>query len=178
MTRTRTGPETRPRTKPRGAAETTTRATATPAVDEPDVLSTMAVRLVRAQNMILANLNESLTFRQYVTLLRIDGGLNSIVGLAAEARLTLPTVSQSVDSLVKRGLITRRQDKTDRRLTVLTLTRAGVAAMLEAKSRLDEALSDCLDGIDAGVRQSLIESFVTIGNWATARLDAAYGTAP
>jgi DNA-binding MarR family transcriptional regulator len=135
----------------------------------------MAVRLVRAQGMILADLDESLTYRQYVTLLRIHGGLRSIVRLAAEARLTLPTVSQSVDSLVRRGLIAREQDKTDRRLTVLSLTTAGTTAMRVAKRRLEDELSHCLDGIDAGVRQNLIESFVTIGNWATAQLDAAYG---
>jgi DNA-binding MarR family transcriptional regulator len=156
---------------------TRTKTTAPSGINEPELLSTMAVRLVRAQGLILANLDESLTFRQYVTLLRIHGGLRSIVGLAGEARLTLPTVSQSVDSLVKRGLITRGQDKADRRLTVLSLTAAGVAAMRAAKRRLEEALTECLDGIDAGVRQSLLDSFVTIGDWATAQLDAAYGAA-
>lgn len=143
-------------------------------IDETDLLSTMAVRFVRVQAKVLGDLSESLTYRQYITLARIGEGHRSIVALARLARLTLPTVSQSVDGLVKRGLVARSQDEHDRRLTVLSLTPAGAQAVTAARSRLRKLVSGLLDRLDDDGRHALTATLVAIHDWADEEFEALY----
>ena len=55
--------------------------------------------------------------------------------LAEKLGLSLPGASRAVDALVERGLLSRREDTTDRRMKRLTCTAAG----RDALRRLDEA---------------------------------------
>jgi DNA-binding MarR family transcriptional regulator len=47
---------------------------------------------------------QSLTYRQHRILVRVSEGHTSLAAIAALGNLTLPTVPESVDGLVRRGL--------------------------------------------------------------------------
>jgi DNA-binding MarR family transcriptional regulator len=53
----------------------------------------------------------------------------SISNAAAVMGLTLPSASKVADELVREGLIRRREDRRDRRRSLLSLTPAGVAVL-------------------------------------------------
>lgn len=113
------------------------------------LLVSASTRLNRLYGRVLAQLEISLTFRQHRLLRRVAEGHTSMAALAAFGNLTLPTVSESVDGLVRRGLLDRRDNPQDRRQIVLTLTRsgreakdAGDAALEAVNDRLLRAVSD------------------------------------
>lgn len=103
-----------------------------------DLLTGVPARLSRLHSAILGSLNPRLTFRQYRTLSRVADGYTSMSQLAARGNLSLPTVSENVDGLVRRGLMTTTPSAQDRRAVVLGITEAGRAAVASA----DEALRD------------------------------------
>lgn len=74
-----------------------------------------------------------ITPRQYLALLLIRGSPSypsmSITELAEGLKLTQPTVSSLVDRLVQAALLTRHDDPSDRRRSVLTLTTRGQRAL-------------------------------------------------
>lgn len=59
--------------------------------------------------ILLSSLEVPLTFRQYRTLTRVAGGCTSPSQLAAIGNLSLPMVSENVEILVRRGLMTTSQ---------------------------------------------------------------------
>jgi MarR family transcriptional regulator, organic hydroperoxide resistance regulator len=58
--------------------------------------------------------------------------------LAGFANLTVPTVSESIDVLVRRELMTRTENPENRRSMLLRLTPLGERALDEADTALDE----------------------------------------
>ncbi|MQA84733.1 MAG: MarR family transcriptional regulator [Streptosporangiales bacterium] len=105
------------------------------------ILMRLATRLERLQTEALAGLSEPVTFRQYRILARVRGGHTSLTGLAHALRRSLPTVSASVDILVKRGLLTRDPAPNDRRLITLGVTRRGVEVLEEGRVTLESLTS-------------------------------------
>ena len=59
--------------------------------------------------ILLSSLEVPLTFRQYRTLTRVACGCASPSQLAAIGNLSLPMVSENVEILVRRGLMTTSQ---------------------------------------------------------------------
>ena len=107
----------------------TTESLSTESVDaSAQLLVAVAARLSRLHAKVLRNLDIPLTFRQHRTLNRVLGGCTSLSQLAALANLTIPTVSEGVDGLVRRGLMETHTSPTDRRAIVLGVTEAGGAA--------------------------------------------------
>ncbi|BDZ45053.1 MarR family winged helix-turn-helix transcriptional regulator [Naasia aerilata] len=105
-----------------------------------ELLLAVPARLSRLHNAILGSLDPRLTFRQYRTLSRIAEGFTSLSQLAARGNLTLPTVSENVDGLVRRGLMTTTPSPQDRRAVVLGITDAGRAAVASADAALQDFL--------------------------------------
>jgi len=68
---------------------------------------------------------------QYHVLRHVAHGIGSMSELAAAKQISLPAVSQSVETLVQKGLLTRRQSVDDRRFVQLSLTENG-SALLDA----------------------------------------------
>ena len=66
-----------------------------------------------------------ITIEQFHILRHIHRGKNSACELAATIGISRPAVSQAVDALVHKGLLTRRQDASDRRYVTLALTENG-----------------------------------------------------
>lgn len=98
----------------------------------------LGARLYRLQVETLESLRTPLTVRQYRILERVDAGVASPGELAERARRRPPTISRSVDSLVRQGLLDRRPSEVDRRAVSLTLTPEGSALLAEARGALDE----------------------------------------
>jgi DNA-binding MarR family transcriptional regulator len=62
---------------------------------------------------------------QFHILRHIRKGLTSVRDIADARQISRPAVSQEVDVLVERGLVTRRQEAGDRRFVHLALTPSG-----------------------------------------------------
>lgn len=67
--------------------------------------------------------------------------------IAEKLRLSLPGASRAVDALVDRGLLTRREDRADRRMKRLTCTPSG----RDALGRLDESRLAGLESFSAAL---------------------------
>jgi len=76
-----------------------------------------------------------LTLTQVKTLGALSDAELTVKDLADRLGLSLPGTSRAVDMLVDRGLVHRREDRTDRRMKRLRCTDAG----RDALERLDEA---------------------------------------
>ena len=66
-----------------------------------------------------------ITVEQFHVLRFVRRGPNSMSELAAAKNISRPAISQAVDVLVKKGLVARVQNASDRRYVELTLTEAG-----------------------------------------------------
>ena len=106
--------------------------------DTGALLVSVAARLTRLYAKVLAQQENVLTFRQQRLLMRVREGHSSLATLAAFGNLTVPTVSESVDVLVRRGLLTRAANPENRRSMVLRLTPLGERACDAADEALDE----------------------------------------
>jgi DNA-binding MarR family transcriptional regulator len=66
-----------------------------------------------------------ITVEQFHVLRFVRRGPNSMSELATAKNISRPAISQAVDVLVKKGLLTRIQSTTDRRVVELALTAEG-----------------------------------------------------
>jgi DNA-binding MarR family transcriptional regulator len=131
------------------------------------LLVSASARLNRLYGRVLGQLGTSLTYRQHRLLRRVTEGHTSLAELAALGNLTVPTVSESVEGLVRRGLLNRQVNPQNRRQMVLSLTAEG----RNAKEAGDEALQALNDRLLRVVpdehRQVLQESLVALYDAAT-----------
>lgn len=116
-------------------------------LDTQDLIVAVPARLSRLHQLVLGNLDPRLTFRQYRTLSRVASGYTSLSQLAARGNLSLPTVSENVDGLVRRGLLATSPSELDRRAIVLGITDKGRAAVQAA----DTALRDLVKYLVADI---------------------------
>jgi DNA-binding MarR family transcriptional regulator len=73
--------------------------------------------------------NFDITVEQFHVLRYVRRGPNSMSELATAKNISRPAISQAVDLLVKKGLLTRVHSTTDRRCVELALTEAGNALL-------------------------------------------------
>jgi DNA-binding MarR family transcriptional regulator len=125
---------------------------------DQELLVTVAARLRRLNTIVLGNLDVPLTFRQYRTLTRVLGGFTSLGQLTVRANLTLPTVSETVDGLARRGLMETRQSEVDRRAIVLSVTDTGAAAAAAGDVALREVIETLTRELSDDKRAELTES--------------------
>jgi DNA-binding MarR family transcriptional regulator len=110
---------------------------ADPGIEAGRVLLRLGSRLHRLYAETIEGLSTPLSVPQYRILDRVGLGVTSLGQLAELARRQPPTISKSVDSLVRQGLLTRAEAATDRRATALGLTPRGAALLREAHEALD-----------------------------------------
>jgi DNA-binding MarR family transcriptional regulator len=115
--------------------------------DTFDLLLAVPARLSRLHTAILGALDPKLTFRQYRTLSRVASGFTTFGELAAKGNLTLPTVSENVDGLVRRGLMTSTVSATDRRAAILGITDEGRRAVVAADTALRDFWEFVIEGM-------------------------------
>ncbi|NYE19270.1 MarR family winged helix-turn-helix transcriptional regulator [Microbacterium immunditiarum] len=135
--------------------------------EDHELLISVAARLNRTSQMLLASLPVPLTFRQYRTLSRVIGGYTSLSQLAKRGNLSLPTVSENVDGLVKRGLMTTTASESDRRAIVLHATDAGREAAAAGQAVLKEFTKALLAELAPDRRADLQDSLRVVYEAAT-----------
>lgn len=86
-----------------------------------------------------------LSLADFRVLSAIDSGEDRASHLAQRLAVGKPAISATVDSLAKRGLVTRAKVDGDQRAMALTLTAAGAAEYESAKARLAERLREVAD---------------------------------
>ena len=101
----------------------------------------LGARLYRLQIEALETSSVPISFRQFRILERVDHGVSSMTELANLARRRLSTVSKSVDSLVRQGLLTRQEAPQDRRTVRLSVTPAGAEVLREVTAAMDDLAS-------------------------------------
>jgi DNA-binding MarR family transcriptional regulator len=96
------------------------------------------VRLAR----ILERAAAPLSLADFRVLSAIDSGEDRASRLARRLAVGKPAISATVDSLARRGLISRERVDGDQRASALALTSEGAARFAEARARLVERVGD------------------------------------
>jgi DNA-binding MarR family transcriptional regulator len=131
-----------------------------------------SARLNRLHGKALGQLAVPLTYRQHRILMRVSEGHTSLAAIAAFGNLTLPTVSESVDGLVRRGLLTRKTRRGDRRALRLGLTALGRSACVAGQRALGEVTETLIRDLSQEQRDLLHTSLTTIFDAATTYFQA------
>jgi DNA-binding MarR family transcriptional regulator len=114
-------------------------------------------RLARALERSSGDLN----LAHYRVLSAIADGDERASRVADRLALGKPTVSAAVESLCKRGLLSRADVAADRRAATLTLTPAGEAALAEVERVMIGRIDDLLDRIPDA--DQIVESLGQLG---------------
>ena len=90
-----------------------------------------------------------ISVEQFHVLRYVRRGTNSVSDLATAKNISRPAISQAVDMLVNKGLMTRTQSTKDRRYIELALTDSGNALLdtvfKETRAWMKELMSDLTD---------------------------------
>jgi DNA-binding MarR family transcriptional regulator len=141
-----------------------------PETDSGQALFELAPRLTRLENAVLRAVDPPLTFRQYRLLERVSDGYATVTALGRLATITLPAISESVDVLVRKGLLARRLNEQDRRESHLNLTDAGSTALEQATLLLEHMAKEILAGVPARRRQTLARDLRRVTDHVTESL--------
>jgi DNA-binding MarR family transcriptional regulator len=93
---------------------------------------------------------------QMGSLMRIAAGACTMSELARYQSVSLPTISKSVDMLVRRGWVERWVDKQDRRQTMARLTPSGRRMLAHIKERTERQVAQTLAPLSAAERTQLV----------------------
>ena len=111
---------------------------------------------VRSHIRTTATAKFDITVEQFHVLRYVRRGPNSMSELAVAKNISRPAISQAVDVLVKKGLLTRVRSSTDRRVIELALTDAGNALLDTVFRENREWMKERMNGLNA-------EELATIG---------------
>jgi DNA-binding MarR family transcriptional regulator len=81
--------------------------------------------MIRSRIRTSAAADFGITVEQFHVLRYVRRGMESMAELASAKNISRPAISQAVDVLVQKGLVTRTHSTTDRRYVELALTKAG-----------------------------------------------------
>jgi DNA-binding MarR family transcriptional regulator len=99
---------------------------------------------------------DALAPAQMGTLMKVAMGPCTSSALARHLAVSLPTVSKSVDMLVRRRWLERWVDTHDRRQTMLRLTAEGRRVLNDIKKRNQKLVGQRLAGLTAPEREQLV----------------------
>ena len=129
---------------------------------KPDPAASALVEVVNLVTQVvwadLRRSNESIELTQWATLRRIARGPCTMSELARHKGVSLPTISKSVEMLVRRGWVERWMDTADRRQTLVRLTGRGRRILSDCRRRVEDHLQKRLSALPAAERQALAAS--------------------
>ena len=99
---------------------------------------------------------DALAPTQMGALMKVAMGPCSMSALARHQAVSLPTISKSVDMLVRRAWLERWVDKHDRRQTMVRLTSEGRRVLNHIKRRNQKLVGQSLAGLTAAEREQLV----------------------
>lgn len=105
--------------------------------------------LVRSHIRATATGNFDITVEQFHVLRHVRRGIASMSDLAAAKNISRPAISQTVDTLVRKGLLTRVQSAQDRRVVDLALTEEGIALLDAVFEATREWMKERMSGMSA-----------------------------
>ena len=111
---------------------------------------------------------ETIEMSQWSTLRRIGRTPCTMSELARYKGVGLPTISKSVDMLVRRGWVERWVDKADRRQTLVRLTASGRRILTDCRRALEGFLDERLLSLSAAERNALDDSLQMVRRVLTA----------
>jgi DNA-binding MarR family transcriptional regulator len=133
-----------------------------PRSEKPRPSTRVAAELVDVVNLVTqmfwADLRQSdqpIELTQWATLRRISRSPCTMSTLARHKGVGLPTISKSVEMLVRKGWVERWIDKGDRRQTLVRLTVAGRDVLADSRAHLVELLDQRLAVMTAAERDAL-----------------------
>jgi DNA-binding MarR family transcriptional regulator len=93
---------------------------------------------------------------QMGSLMRIAAGPCTMSDLARHQAVSLPTISKSVDMLVRRGWVERWADKRDRRQSMVRLTPRGRRVLADIRRQAERHVRQTLSPLGAVERAQLV----------------------
>jgi DNA-binding MarR family transcriptional regulator len=111
-----------------------------------------AIRALARMARLLERSSGDLNLAHYRVLSAVAGGDERASRVAVRLALGKPTVSAAVESLCKRGLLSRADAAEDRRAATLTLTPAGEAALATVEAEMLGHLRELTDRTADGTR--------------------------
>jgi DNA-binding MarR family transcriptional regulator len=108
----------------------------------------LAPRIVRLQDMLMREIDPPMTFGQFRLLQRVAEGRTTLTAISKASTLATPTLSERIESTVRKGLLKRKSVPGDRRTSLLILTPLGISCMEQAQARLEELSKWMLQGFD------------------------------
>ena len=103
-----------------------------------------------------------LTMPHYRALRALSRRARRMSDLADLLMLSKQTISQTVNSLVVEGLVTREEDTEDRRHTIVTITSAGVRRLEHFEAALAEYIAEALADVDERQRRAIGDALALI----------------
>src|SRR6185437_6904370 len=104
-----------------------------------------AIRALARMARLLERSSGDLNLAHYRVLSAVAGGDERASRVAIRLALGKPTVSAAVESLCKRGLLSRADAAEDRRAATLSLTPAGEAALAAVEAEMLDHLREITD---------------------------------
>jgi DNA-binding MarR family transcriptional regulator len=133
-----------------------------------DAFAVTSRALVAVAARSLAGLSGGeVTLPQYRALVILaTQGPQRVIALAERLDVNSSTASRMVDRLVRKKLVHRRRDESDRRAMTIDLTPEGRQLVDEATRRRRNEIARILDEMPLGSRKPLIEAMVTFARAA------------
>jgi DNA-binding MarR family transcriptional regulator len=100
---------------------------------------------------------DGLSVPRYKLLRSLEAGSLSMREVSDALGISPRTVTDLIDGLEERGLVSRTPHASDRRVTLLTLTEDGRAALVQGRRRIREVTARSVQGLSAEDRRTLIE---------------------
>ena len=128
-----------------------------------------AIRALARASSVLERSSPDLNLAHYRVLSAIASGEERASHVAAKLSLGRPAISAAVESLTKRGLLTREQVDGDQRAAALRLTAQGESVLAEVETEMRERLRDLCRRTPDG--QTLLDALVWLGRALDERRD-------
>jgi DNA-binding MarR family transcriptional regulator len=122
-----------------------------------DAVLTASRVLVAIAARSLADAGEEVTLTQYRSLVILASrGPQSLAALAEAVAVTPPTASRLCERLVRKGLVRRRSDRSDRRQVRVALSAAGQSLVDAVTARRRREIADLLASVPAKDQRSVV----------------------
>jgi len=99
--------------------------------------------------------DHAIELTQWATLRRINRSPCTMSELARHKGVGLPTMSKSIEMLVRKGWVERWVDKTDRRQTLVRLTADRRRVLADSRAHLEELLDQRLSKLTAAEQNAV-----------------------
>lgn len=129
-----------------------------------DILVEMFHDILRVEQKTIERDTDAPLTMAELHIIEVVGGMNEHImsDVARKLRITLPTLTASVDRLEQKGFIRRQRSREDRRKVAIELTEAGQHAFLRHAGFHESMVNAFVEGISADRVPELVESITRL----------------